>query len=151
MQNIDISKPADIDSLYGKFLKHGAEILVKPITEICNLSITSITFLNTCKVVSSCLFLRKSKKLPHLILKILERFTHGQTNVFLKGNNLRYNYQSGFRTNHSTNICFSFSTDKILKGFDKGLLTGIILTDLQKAFETTNHEILFTKLNYGLL
>ena len=37
-------------------------------------------------------------------------------------------------------------TDKILKGFDEGLLTGIILIDLQKAFNTINHEILFKKL-----
>ena len=54
--------------------------------------------------------------------------------------------QSGFRTNHSTNLCLSFLTDKILKGFDEGLLTGMILIDLQKAFDTINHEILLKKL-----
>ena len=37
-------------------------------------------------------------------------------------------------------------TDEILKGFDEGLLTGMILIDLQKAFDTINHEILFKKL-----
>ena len=37
-------------------------------------------------------------------------------------------------------------TEKILKGSDEGLLTGMILIDLQKAFNTTNLEILFTKL-----
>ena len=31
-----------------------------------------------------------------------------------------YNYQSGFQGNHSTNICLSFSTDKVFKGFDDG-------------------------------
>ena len=40
----------------------------------------------------------------------------------------------------------SFLTDKILKGFDKGLLTGMILIDLQKAFDTIDHEILLQKL-----
>ena len=60
--------------------------------------------------------------------------------------NLLYNYQPKFRTNHSTNLCLSFLTDKILKGFDEGLLTGMILIDLQKAFDTINHEILFKKL-----
>ena len=54
--------------------------------------------------------------------------------------------QSGFRTNHSTNLCLSFLTDKILKGFDEGLLSGKILIDLQKAFDTINHEILLKKL-----
>ena len=33
-----------------------------------------------------------------------------------------------------------------LKGFDEGLLTGMILIDFQKAFGTINHEILFKKL-----
>ena len=37
-------------------------------------------------------------------------------------------------------------TDKILKAFDEGLLAGMILIDLQKAFDTINHEILFKKL-----
>ena len=39
----------------------------------------------------------------------------------------------------------SFLTDKVLKGFDKGLLTGMILINLQKAFDTTDHEILLHK------
>ena len=43
-------------------------------------------------------------------------------------------------------ICLSFLTDKILKGFDEGLLTGMILIDLQKAFNTIDHEILLQKL-----
>ena len=33
-----------------------------------------------------------------------------------------------------------------MKGFDEGLLTGMILIDLQKAFDTVNHEVLLQKL-----
>ena len=58
----------------------------------------------------------------------------------------RYNHQSGFRGNHSTNLCLSFLTYKVLKGFDEGLLTGMILIDLQKVFGTENREILLQKL-----
>ena len=43
-------------------------------------------------------------------------------------------------------MCLSFLKDKILKAFDEGLLAGMILIDLQKAFDTINHEILFKKL-----
>ena len=63
--------------------------------------------------------------------------------ALLIGNNLLCNYQSGLRTNHSSSLCLSFLTDKILKGFDESLLVGTILTDLQKAFSKINHEIVF--------
>ena len=56
-----------------------------------------------------------------------------------------YNFQSGFSQNHSTNLCLAHLTNKILKEFDEGLLTGIILIDLQKAFDTTSHEVLLQK------
>ena len=46
-----------------------------------------------------------------------------------------------------TNLCSSFLTDKVLKGSNEGLLTGMILIDLQKAFCTIDHEILLHKLN----
>ena len=58
-----------------------------------------------------------------------------------------YDYQSGFRKNHSTDTCLSFLNDKILKGFDDGLVTGMILIDLQKAFDTINHDIQLKKLS----
>ena len=34
------------------------------------------------------------------------------------------------------------SKHKLLEGFDKGLFTGMILTDRQKAFHKINHELL---------
>ena len=59
--------------------------------------------------------------------------------------NILYKYQSGFRTKHSTDLCLSYLNDKILKGFDNGLFTVMILIDLQKAFDTINHNILLEK------
>ena len=70
IQNIDISKAAGIDNLSGKFLKDGAEILAKPLSEICNLSINSRALPNACKVANSNLFLRKAKRLTHLTIDL---------------------------------------------------------------------------------
>ena len=41
----------------------------------------------------------------------------------------------------------SKTNEKILKGFDKGIFTGMILIDLQKVFDTRNHENLLGKLH----
>ena len=64
---------------------------------------------------------------------------------YLTDNNILYRYQSGFCKNHSTDTSFSYLADKILTGFDSGLLTEIILIDRQKAFHTINHDILLKK------
>ena len=45
------------------------------------------------------------------------------------------------------NLELYFLNDKILKGFDDGLVTGMILIDLQKAFDTINHDMLLKKLS----
>ena len=73
----------------------------------------------------------RSMSLLPLISKVMEKVIHDQTNVFLNSRNLLYSYQSGFHKNHSTDFCLSFLNDKILKGFDQGLITGMILIDLR--------------------
>ena len=61
---------------------------------------------------------------------------------YVMENNILYRYQSGSGKNHSKDTSLSYFTDVILSGFDSGLLTGMILIDLQKAFDTINHGIL---------
>ena len=64
---------------------------------------------------------------------------------YLTENNVLYRCQSGFRKNHSTDTSLSYLTDKILTGFDSGLLIGMILIDLERAFDIINHDILLKK------
>ena len=59
-----------------------------------------------------------------------------------------YWFQSGFRKNYSTDTCLGHLTDKITTEFEKGLFTGMILIDLQKAFDTIDHQILLKKTKY---
>ena len=71
---------------------------------------------------------------------------HDETSSFLNLKNLLYTYQSGFRKKYSTGFCLSYLNDKILKAFDKGLTTGMILIDLQKAIGTIDHGMYLQKL-----
>ena len=52
--------------------------------------------------------------------------------IFLSNNEILYNYHSGFQKNYSTDSWLTLLYDKILKGFDKGLVTDMILINLQK-------------------
>ena len=78
--------------------------------------------------------------------KVLERIVHEQSIEFLDKHDILYKFQSGFWKNHFTDFFQSYLTDKISKGFDSGLLTGVILIDLQKAISTVDHNILLLKM-----
>ena len=64
---------------------------------------------------------------------------------FVTKNNILYKFQSGFWKFHFTSWCLSYLKDKVAKGLDSSLLTGITLIDLQKAFGTIDHKILTEK------
>ena len=96
LENVEISKAAGIDELHGRFLKDGAEILSKPINEICNLSISHEIFPNAWKVAKLKPIFEKGKKVDpsnyrpflFLTLKIIEKVVHDQTNEFLSDNKI---------------------------------------------------------------
>ena len=48
---------------------------------------------------------------------------------------------------HSTDTALTFLADKLRANMDEGLYTGMVLIDLQKAFDTVDYTILTTKLN----
>ena len=66
---------------------------------------------------------------------------------YLTDNSILYRHQSGFYKNHSTDTSLAYLMDNILTGFDSGLLTRVSLIDLQKAFDTINHDILLRKMS----
>ena len=157
LKQLNPAKSAGIDNLTGKFLKEGAPVLASPITDLVNLSISLSLFPDDCKIAKlKPLYKKEAKTKPKnyrpisllpLLSKIIERLIHNQTQEFLDKNNILYKYQSGFRKHHSTDTCLSYLTDKVKIGFEEGLLTGMVLIDLQKAFDTIDHSILLEKMS----
>ena len=69
--------------------------------------------------------------------------------TFLNKNNIIYNLQFGFRQQYSTSHALINITENIRKALDDGNIVCGIIVDLQKAFDTVDHQILFAKLNHS--
>ena len=66
-------------------------------------------------------------------------------------NSVTYDLQFGFRQKYSTSHALIHLTDKIREQLDSGNFACGIFVDLQKAFDTVDHDILIQKLNhYGI-
>lgn len=65
---------------------------------------------------------------------------------FLDQHNISFEIQSGFRGHFSTDTCLLHLFDFIKDKMAKDLYTGMIMLDLQKAFDTVDHELLCKKL-----
>ena len=80
--------------------------------------------------------------------KVTERVVHSQLIEHLEKNEIIFDYQSGFRSKHSVNNCIVHISNQILKGYEVKKSTDMILIDLQKVFDTLDHQILLKKLRY---
>ena len=72
---------------------------------------------------------------------VFEKCVPGQLDSF----NIIHKIKSGFRPNFSTDTCLSYLRNKIPRELEKGEYTGMVVIDLQKAFDTIDHKILLHK------
>ena len=81
-----------------------------------------------------------------LLSKITEWIVHDQIEELLSKCKILYRFLSDFRKNYSTNTCLGYLTEEMTAGFEKNFFTEMILIDLKKAFDSTDHQILLKKM-----
>ena len=81
------------------------------------------------------------------IEKIFEKLTYRRLYTFLNNKNI-YDLHFGFRQQYSTSHVLINITENIRKTLDDGNVDSRVIVDLQKAFDTVDHQILLAKLNH---
>ena len=139
-------------------MKTVSDIICGPLSNIINNSFSSGIFPDFFKLAKVIPIYKKGLKLdcsnyrPISLLsnigKIFEKVMNVKLTTFLNRFNCFYKYQFGFRNKHSTTHTLIEITENIREALDNGNYACGVFIDLQKAFDTVNHDILFRKLNY---
>ena len=151
--------PHSIPNLMLHLIKH---IIAEPLAIMINLSFETGTFiekLKTGKIVP--IFKETGNNLNHCnyrpisllsnINKLIEKLMYTRLYTFLLKFNCIYDLQFGFRQGHSTVHALINLTEDIRSALDHSNFAVGVFVDLQKAFDTVDHNILLNKLEvYGI-
>ena len=149
------------NSIPMKILKSLSPVISSQLSQIINESFQSGLFPDKMKLAKVIPFFKKgcvltaSNYRPISLLsvfsKITEKAMHERLYKFLEKHETSYSLQFGFRANHSITYALVSLTEAIKNSLDNKKFGCGIFIDLQKAFDTVNHEILLTKLeHYGI-
>ena len=158
MLSLNPRKGSYPNGLPTKILLMFKDILSVPLATIFNISLNTGTFPDLLKHSKTIPIFKKGSKLdvsnyrPISLLsninKIFEKLICNRVYKFLEENKSLYTLQFGFRSKHSTAHALIQITENIKKALDNGNHVCGVFIDLQKAFDTVNHDILIDKLSY---
>ena len=161
INNMKISKSCGPNSISTCLLIEFSELLVHPLLSILNMSLLEGIFPSLNKEADVCPIHKKNEKtlcenyrpisLLSNISKIFERVIYTRLDSFLNSSDIIYKFQFGFRKQYSTNHALLSIVEQIRSSLDNKMFACGIFIDLEKAFDTVNHEILLSKLHhYGI-
>jgi hypothetical protein len=158
MESLKSKNTAGYDGISSKILKQCGRTISKPLTHICNCSLTTGIFPERCKFAIVRPIYKKGQhkemnnyrpiSLLTSFSKILEIIMFKRLVQHLESNNILTSAQFGFRKGvHIEDAIFSL-LNYIITLLDQRKYVGGIFCDLTKAFDCVNHNILLNKLYY---
>ena len=158
LDSMKLGKSLGPNSLPTYLLKAVKNVIAKPLCAIINNSFTNGIFPDAFKIAKVVPIFKKGSRLNRTnyrpisllsnIIKMFEKLMHTRLYNFLNRFNCLYKYQFGFRNKHSTTQALINITEKIRKALDDKSYSCGVFVDLQKAFDTVNHDVLLFKLEY---
>ena len=161
ISSFELSKSSGPNSIPTFLLHLLKDLICSPLHKIFNLSLRTGYHPDILKISKTIPIYKKGSRLqvsnyrPISLLsninKILEKIVHSRVYTFLEDFQCIYSLQFGFRKKHSTNHALIEITETIRQALDDKKMACGVFVDLQKAFDTVNHDILISKLeHYGI-
>ena len=146
------NKSAGPNSLPTPTLKNEADVLSLPIPYLANLPLTTGELQNLRKIAKVIPLFKKGDPLdcsnyrPISLLftfsKIFEKCVYKRVYSFLEKNNLIFKRKFGFRSGYSSNHTIVNLVESIKKYIDNDNCVCSVFINLEKAFDTVDHQIL---------
>ena len=152
---------AGFDDLNSMCLKIFSRFILKPLTHICNLSISQGIFPEQLKIANVITLHKSDDSMSFnnyrpvsvlcVLSKIFEKIMYNRVTAFLEIFKILHDNQYGFRKKSSTHVALLTFIDKVIEAIENGEYAIGVFLDFSKAFDTVDHEILLNKLDhYGI-